>query len=84
MSEASEVRPEVVAAIVDVLKGGDPADLPPGATAAELRSQAVAPRDEAAGGRDGTGHRDGGRAQPPEGTPKRRTYSSWAPAGRAS
>jgi hypothetical protein len=35
MSELSEVRPEVVAAIVGVLKGGDPAELPPGATAAE-------------------------------------------------
>ena len=35
MSEQSEVRPEVVEAIVGVLKGGDPADLPPGATAAE-------------------------------------------------
>ena len=35
MSEQSEVRPEVVAAILGVLKGGDPADLPPGATPAE-------------------------------------------------
>ena len=35
MSESSEVRPEVVAAIVGVLKGGDPAELPPGATSAE-------------------------------------------------
>jgi hypothetical protein len=35
MSESGEVRPEVVEAIVGVLKGGDPADLPPGATAAE-------------------------------------------------
>ena len=35
MSELSEVRPEVVEAIVGVLKGGDPAELPPGATAAE-------------------------------------------------
>jgi hypothetical protein len=35
MSEPNEVRPDVVAAIVDVLRGGDPADLPPGATAAE-------------------------------------------------
>jgi hypothetical protein len=35
MSELSEVRPEVVAAIVGVLKGGDPAELPPGATSAE-------------------------------------------------
>ncbi|TFV61809.1 UNVERIFIED_ORG: hypothetical protein E4P37_18550 [Bacillus sp. AZ43] len=35
MSESSEVRPEVVEAIVGVLKGGDPASLPPGATAAE-------------------------------------------------
>jgi hypothetical protein len=35
MSEPSEVRPEVVEAIVGVLKGGDPADLPPGATPAE-------------------------------------------------
>ena len=35
MTEPSEVRPEVVEAIVGVLKGGDPADLPPGATAAE-------------------------------------------------
>jgi hypothetical protein len=33
--EASQVRPEVVAAIVDVLKGSDPAGLPPGATAEE-------------------------------------------------
>jgi hypothetical protein len=35
MSEPSEVRPEVVEAIVGVLKGGDPAELPPGATPAE-------------------------------------------------
>ena len=35
MSELGEVRPEVVEAIVGVLKGGDPAELPPGATAAE-------------------------------------------------
>jgi hypothetical protein len=35
MSQPSEVRPEVVEAIVGVLKGGDPAELPPGATAAE-------------------------------------------------
>ena len=35
MSEPSEVRAEVVAAIVEVLKGGDPAGLPPGATSAE-------------------------------------------------
>ena len=35
MSELSEVRPEVVEAIVGVLKGGDPAALPPGATPAE-------------------------------------------------
>ena len=35
MSELSEVRPEVVDAIVGVLKGGDPAELPPGATSAE-------------------------------------------------
>ena len=35
MSELNEVRPEVVAAIVGVLKGGDPAELPPGATPAE-------------------------------------------------
>jgi hypothetical protein len=35
MSELSQVRPEVVEAIVGVLKGGDPAELPPGATAAE-------------------------------------------------
>ncbi|TFV71863.1 hypothetical protein E4P40_20825 [Blastococcus sp. CT_GayMR20] len=35
MSELSEVRPEVVEAIVGVLKGGDPSELPPGATAAE-------------------------------------------------
>jgi hypothetical protein len=35
MSESGEVRPEVVDAIVGVLRGGDPADLPPGATAAE-------------------------------------------------
>ena len=35
MSESDEVRPEVVAAIVGVLKGGDPEDLPSGATAAE-------------------------------------------------
>ena len=32
---ASSVRPEVVAAILGVLKGGDPADLPPGATPEE-------------------------------------------------
>jgi len=35
MSEPSEVRTEVVEAIVEVLKGGDPAGLPPGATPAE-------------------------------------------------
>jgi hypothetical protein len=35
MSEPSEVRPEVVDAIVGVLKGGDPEELPPGATSAE-------------------------------------------------
>lgn len=35
MSESSDVRPEVVAAIVGVLKGGDAADLPPGATPEE-------------------------------------------------
>jgi hypothetical protein len=35
MSEPGEVRPEVVEAIVGVLRGGDPEDLPPGATAAE-------------------------------------------------
>ena len=35
MSETSDVRPDVVEAIVGVLKGGDAADLPPGATAAE-------------------------------------------------
>ena len=35
MSEPSEVRPEVVEAIVGVLRGDDPAALPPGATAAE-------------------------------------------------
>ena len=35
MSERSEVRPEVVDAILGVLKGGDPAALPPGATPAE-------------------------------------------------
>jgi hypothetical protein len=35
MSELSEVRPDVVEAIVGVLKGGDPAELPPGATPAE-------------------------------------------------
>jgi hypothetical protein len=32
VSERSEVRPDVVEAIVGVLKGGDPAELPPGAT----------------------------------------------------
>ena len=35
MSESSDVRQEVVAAIVGVLKGGDPAALPPGATPEE-------------------------------------------------
>jgi hypothetical protein len=35
MSEPSGVRPEVVEAIVGVLRGGDPAELPPGATSAE-------------------------------------------------
>src|SRR3712207_6108693 len=34
-SGSNEVRPEVVEAIVAVLKGDDPAELPPGATAAE-------------------------------------------------
>ncbi len=35
MSEQSEVRPEVVEAILGVLRGGDAAALPPGATPAE-------------------------------------------------
>ena len=35
MSESSDVRPDVVAAIVGVLKGGDAAALPPGATPEE-------------------------------------------------
>ena len=35
MSESQGVRPDVVAAIVDVLKGADPATLPPGATQEE-------------------------------------------------
>src|SRR3954447_916268 len=35
MGGQSEVRPDVVEAIVAVLKGGDAADLPAGATAAE-------------------------------------------------
>jgi hypothetical protein len=35
VTESSEVRPEVVEAIVGVLKGGDPEDLPPGATRQE-------------------------------------------------
>jgi hypothetical protein len=35
MSELDEVRPEVVEAIVGVLKGGDPEELPPAATPAE-------------------------------------------------
>ena len=35
MSDSSEVRPEVVDAILGVLKGGDPAELPPGATSEE-------------------------------------------------
>jgi hypothetical protein len=35
MSQSSEVRPQVVEAIVGVLKGGDPVALPPGATPAE-------------------------------------------------
>ncbi len=35
MTEHSEVRPDVVDAIVGVLKGGDPEDLPPGATKEE-------------------------------------------------
>jgi hypothetical protein len=35
MSEPNEVRPDVVAAIVDVLRGADPENLPSGATAAE-------------------------------------------------
>ncbi len=35
MSESDEVRPEVVEAIVGVLRGADPAELPTGATAAE-------------------------------------------------
>jgi hypothetical protein len=35
MSGTSEVRPDVVEAIVAVLRGGDAADLPAGATAAE-------------------------------------------------
>jgi hypothetical protein len=35
MSEPDQVRPDVVDTIVGVLKGGDPADLPAGATAEE-------------------------------------------------
>ena len=35
MSETDAVRPDVVDAIVDVLKGGDPAALPAGATREE-------------------------------------------------
>ncbi len=35
MSEHSEVRPEVVESIVGVLRGGDPEDLPLGATKEE-------------------------------------------------
>src|SRR5215213_1593652 len=35
MSEDTQVRPDVVEAIVGVLKGGDAATLPPGATSAE-------------------------------------------------
>ena len=35
MSEDTQVRPDVVEAIVDVLKGGDAGALPEGATAAE-------------------------------------------------
>jgi hypothetical protein len=35
MSEGNDVRPDVVEAIVAVLRGGDAADLPAGATAAE-------------------------------------------------
>ena len=35
MSEDTQVRPEVVDAIVAVLRGGDPAELPAGATAEE-------------------------------------------------
>ena len=35
VSQQSELRPEVVDAIVGVLKGGDPADLPSGATKEE-------------------------------------------------
>ena len=35
MSERIEVRPEVVETILGVLKGGDPADLPAGATPEE-------------------------------------------------
>jgi hypothetical protein len=35
VSEQSEVRPDVVEAIVGVLQGGDPADLPSGATKEE-------------------------------------------------
>jgi hypothetical protein len=37
-SGQDQVRPEVVDAIVGVLKGGDPADLPPSATRAEKAS----------------------------------------------
>ena len=35
MSETEQLRPEVVEAIVAVLKGADPSGLPPGATRAE-------------------------------------------------
>ncbi len=45
MSESSEVRPEVVEAILGVLKGGDPAALPPGATPEEKAAAKVAARD---------------------------------------
>ncbi|MCU1670683.1 MAG: uncharacterized protein JWP40_3610 [Blastococcus sp.] len=42
MSEPSEVRPDVVETIVGVLKGGDPDDLPAGAT----REEKAAAKDQ--------------------------------------
>ena len=50
----------------------------------ELGLEPVPAGDEAAGGGDRAGHLVDAAAQTADGTPKRRAYSSWAPAGRAS
>ena len=64
------------------LVAGQPHGAHPATT--ELGLEPVPPGDEAAGGGDRAGHLVDAAAQTADGTPKRRAYSSWAPAGRAS